>query len=846
MQSARKWLLGVGGVLGLLVIAAIVLPFLVDFSHFKPQIQSAVSQALHANVDFKSARLSIFPKIGVRVTGVTVDNTDATFDKTRLFAVDELLFQTELIPLFSKQFRGEILIDKPEFVLARKGLKNNLAALPRPKAGEQAPAEPTPSEPPPPPADPKAQQELMDMIKNNVVMKSVRVQNASLRIVNLNDDGKSEPVRITELNLTVENIGLERDIAILLTTMAKVSEAGAKVQGPIEVRMRTNAKVGAAGLELATFDGKVDLDKLDINAMNAFVKPSGTALNVMFKGQVTANSAAVEELVFNLHNLAVTANVDVSDLKTLATKAKVNVRNDELVKLGDLLPQHKQLLQSASIMLDASVDGPLSDYKVVKASAKLATKLTGSDFTGSIDVASLEPIRLQLGAQSTRLDLGAILKPFMPEKTAATESAPAASPAADPATDTAAAPEKEFELTEDQRKLLAGSDIKVDVSLKEILFDKIQITNFIIKAGVEGLTAKLDPFSMNAFGGTIATTGNVNLGAKPITFANQFDIKDVLADEFIGLVKPEHKELLKGKLSIGLAASGAGTTRTSISKSLNGKGQFQLRDGELKTASVGAAMQSEFDGFVGGLSVTGAAGNAFTEAEKVLANPLLDKVPGAGANKPDIGKLKAQYGSFSAVKFGGAADMEKGLKDVKGALEIKDGRINITSTRAGSSGNMGFNGSVGIDSTLGGKAVFTASEGMRASMLKQSKYASLLFDQQGNLILNMALSGLVNDPKVALDTASIRQNFERNAKAVVETEVKKVAEAYVNKLLKGQKDQVEAELRKKAAEAQAQAKAQADAAKKKAEDEAKKRAEEEAKKRGGDAAKNKLKGVFGR
>jgi AsmA protein len=852
MKSIKKWIVGTGATLGLLLGLALIIPFLIDFSHFKPQIQEVVSGAVNAKVDFTSARLQILPGLGVKIKSVTVENTDPVFNGTKLFSVDEIFFQTELMPLLQKQFRGEILIAKPEIVMARKGLQNNLAALAKPST-EPQPETPAPEDKAP--ADPKAQEDLMKMIKESVVMKSVRIRDAGLRIQDIGV--KSEPVKVTDFNLNIENIGLERDINILLSTVAKVSEAGARVSGPIEIKATTNAKVGAAGLELATFSGKVDLDRLDINVMDAFLKPSGTALNLTFAGNVASNSAAIESLTFNLHNLAVNSTVTVSDLKTLNTSAKVNVRNDELVKLGDLLPQHKNLLQSASLNLDASVDGPLSAWQSVKASVDLATKLTGSDFATSVKVNSIEPINVSLAANSTRLDLGAILKPFMPPPSEKPEGAPSTSPPASPEASPVAggepAPEKEFELSPEIKKMLAGSDINVNVDLKEILFDKLQITNFVIKAGLKGLEARLDPFAMNAFGGAISATGSVDLGASPIKFAQNFTVNEVKADEFIGFAFPEHRELLKGKLSLGLAASGAGTTKTSISKTLNGKGDFNVKEAQLNTTSVAESMQKEFDGFVSGLSITGAAGSAFDQAEKILANPLLDKIPGVAAQKPDLGKMKAKYASFSGVKIAGAASVEKTMKDVKGALEIKDGRIHITSNDASGGGAMAFAGSVGIDSTLGGKATFTASEATKNNLLKQSQYAALMFDANRNLVLNMNLSGLVNDPKVSLDTAAIRQNFETNAKSLVDKEVKKAAEEFVNKALKGQKDAVEAELRKKAAELKAQADAarqQAEAkaaeATKQAEEQARKKAEEEAKKKGGEAAKNKLKGLIGK
>ena len=293
-------------------------------------------------------------------------------------------------------------------------------------------------------------------------------------------------------------------------------------------------------------------------------------------------------------------------------------------------------------------------------------------------------------------------------------------------------------------------------------------------------------------------------------------------------------------MSINLAATGKGTTKTSITKNLNGKGDFAIKEGELNTPSVAGEMQNEFDKFIGSLNVASAGEGAFKEAAKILDNPLLKKIPGASAQSFDLNKYKEGYAGMSKVSIADKASINKSMKDVKGQIEIKDGRIYITSKKPSPSGNFDFLGSVGLDMTLGGKGVFAASDSSKAKMVSQSKYASLMFDQNKNLNINMNLGGTVMEPKVSLDLASIKNTFQANAKALVEKEVKEGAEQHVNKFLKGQKDALANELKKK----QDELKAKADEERKRIEGEARKKAEEEAKKKGTGAVKDKLKGLL--
>ena len=851
VKGPMKWVVRIVGALVLLVGLALILPFLIDLNKFKPQIQEIVAQNVNARLDFESARLQIIPGLGVKLKKVLIENTDPDFKGTRLFYVDEIFFQTELMPLFKKKFSGEVHIVGPEIVFARKMLKNNATALakPAPKGpdGKPLPAPvPTPA-PQGKPTDPAKQAEMMKLIKENVVIKMFEIKKASLIVKDMLADGTKQPVKITDLNLKITNIGLDRDIKTELSTMTAVAQSGIKVGGPFKILINSRVKVEATGFQLATFDGKVDLDSMDINAMDAFVKPKGIALNVEFKGNVTPKTATVEDLRFNLHNLALTSKLNVKDLTSLLTEATFSLKNNDLSQLGTLLPQHKNLLMKGTMALNANVNGPLSDFKTVKSMLDFNTRLANSDLALALKVDSLEPYRINLAVNSNRIDLGALLKPFMPptppggtKEAAAGKDAGAKAPPA-PGKPAAEAPEKEFELSPEVKKMLAGADINVKVNMGEFIWDKIQLTKFVVDAKVEGTKAQLRELSVNGFGGNVKTSGLVDLGPSPITFANKFAINQVNAEEFIGFIKPEHKDLLKGRLTINLDANGKGTTRTSLNKTLNGKGAFQLQEGELHTPSVAQAMQTEFDKFIGGLSIVGAGGKAFDDVQKLLDNPILKKIPQAqSAQGFDLNRYKTQYQSLSKVNIADKASVDRKMKDVKGNLEIKNGRIFIQSSDTLGTGTFAMNSSVGIDSTLGGGGTFVANDALKSKMKGQSPYANLLFDEKGALILNLTLSGMVSDPKVGIDTATIRNRFTANAKALVEKEVRKGADDYINKLTRGGKDAAIAELKKKADEFKNKAKAEADARKKEAEDKGK----DEAKKQL-ESQKSKLKLPFG-
>ncbi|MCA2960256.1 MAG: AsmA family protein, partial [Silvanigrellales bacterium] len=245
MKRTLKIILGSLGALVVLVLALVALPFLIDFNRFKPQIQALVAEQVNAKIDFESARLTILTGLGVKLTKVTIENTDPKFSGTRLFAVDELVFRTALAPLFERKFVGTVKIDRPEIVVVRAGLASNLTSLAKEKkpAAESGSPEvsptPLPGEPPLTPGETQARGAEIEELKKNIVVESLSINDASLTLREVGVEGTKDSVRIRELDLDVTNIGADRDIRVLLSTRANVNQPGVRVNGPFELSLTT-------------------------------------------------------------------------------------------------------------------------------------------------------------------------------------------------------------------------------------------------------------------------------------------------------------------------------------------------------------------------------------------------------------------------------------------------------------------------------------------------------------------------------------------------------------------------------------------------------------------------------
>jgi hypothetical protein len=174
-------------------------------------------------------------------------------------------------------------------------------------------------------------------------------------------------------------------------------------------------------------------------------------------------------------------------------------------------------------------------------------------------------------------------------------------------------------------------------------------------------------------------------------------------------------------------------------------------------------------------------------------------VKASGALKEiDVAKAKADYETVRNISIADRGNVERTLKDVKGTLAIEKGRVFLASRNGGRDGELDFKGSVGLDLSLQGNATFTAGEALEQKMLKQSKYATLLLDDAGNLVLPMTLGGSVKAPNVGIDFAPLQARFTTKARSLAEAELRKRAEEELNKLLKGNANKALSDLKGKA------------------------------------------------
>lgn len=136
----KKAILGIGIFFFVLVALALILPFLVDLTHFKGRFLPQVEAALNRKVDLRKIRLSLIP-LGARVEGVTVLD-DPAFSNDPFLTVESTVVHLKFLPLLQRRVEvSEFNLKRPEVVLIKnsKGVMNT-STLGKKPSGEKSPA----------------------------------------------------------------------------------------------------------------------------------------------------------------------------------------------------------------------------------------------------------------------------------------------------------------------------------------------------------------------------------------------------------------------------------------------------------------------------------------------------------------------------------------------------------------------------------------------------------------------------------------------------------------------------------------------------------------------------------
>ena len=191
----RKVAVYAAAVVLFLVLLVLVLPRLVSVESLKPRVVAALEEKTGRRIDLSGLSLSLFPGIGVKVTGLTVSG-DPRHPGERLLSVPETEIRMAITPLLTGRTEfTKFILRRPEiwFRTYADGTHSATDIVKR-LAGEKKPAVP--------PAG-KKEKEVA------VAIRAVRVERATLLLVSEEAGGKESRWEISPITVRMSGIGDE-------------------------------------------------------------------------------------------------------------------------------------------------------------------------------------------------------------------------------------------------------------------------------------------------------------------------------------------------------------------------------------------------------------------------------------------------------------------------------------------------------------------------------------------------------------------------------------------------------------------------------------------------------------
>jgi AsmA protein len=415
MSMARKIIYIVGGVIVLLLVLAVLLPFFIDANKFRPQIESAAGSALGRKVAIGNIRLALFSG-GVAVEDIAVLD-DPAFGRDTFLKAKSVTVGVEMLPLiFSRQIHVTgITIDQPEVTLlhAASGEWNfsNLGAKANAPASVSSPSSPQPS---------------ASSSAASVSVQKIEIKNGKLTVGLAGSNAKQH--EYDKMNLTASDLSYTSQFpfqfavttpgngSIKLTGKAGPLNQTDAAQTPVEAGLEIRSldltltgfiepSSGIAGiLDFAgnlSSDGRLVSSKGKITANKLKLVPGGSPAGRSIEVDYNANynlkpqtgslaqgdvriGKAVAHLSGTFNNSGVTPSVA---MKLTGVDMPASDLESVLPAVGVILPSGASL-KEGTMNVNLAINGPV-DKLVTTGPVKLSNgKLTGFDLGGKMGALS--------------------------------------------------------------------------------------------------------------------------------------------------------------------------------------------------------------------------------------------------------------------------------------------------------------------------------------------------------------------------------------------------------------------------------------------------------------------------
>ena len=509
MNKAIKWILIVGGALvALVIIALLIVPSFVDLQSYKPRIEKMVSEAtgrpfsIGGDID-----LSLFPWVGFSSSDIRLGNPPG-FKEKDFASLKSVEVRVKLLPLISKDIQVKrFILEEPRIALEKsKSGQTNWEGIGK-KPGKED-------------RKPDTEKEKVSEAGEGegLPIKGLAVGEFAVTkgFIIWIDHSKGERKEISDVNLRLEDVSLDRPIRLVLSAILDGQ--------PIELE----GNVGPLGKDPGKGTMPVDLSikalkELAVNLKGNLVEP---ATDQQFDLAIQVSPFSPRKLMSALGQDFPVKTADPNALNKVALKAKLK-GNPKNVSLSD-----------GALQLDES---------------NLVFSMKARDF---------DRPNLAFDLNLDKIDLDRYLPPPSEEKAGEKKEE----------TKPSATERKKTDYTP-LRKLVLDGKIRVG-NLKA---HGAKVQDIYLKVAAKNGLINLDPLTLKLYQGNVSSKGALDVRRDVPKSRMALQAKGIQVNPLLKDVLK--KDFLEGTVKADMNIAMTGDDPERIKGTLNGKGDFLFNDG---------------------------------------------------------------------------------------------------------------------------------------------------------------------------------------------------------------------------------------------------------------------------
>jgi uncharacterized protein involved in outer membrane biogenesis len=583
-------------VLLLLIGALLVAPFFIDVNDYKTEIEQGVEDATGRKLSIGGISASLFPWVGVQLDDVKLANR-ANFSSHDFLAVQRLHIKLALLPLFNKEVEiKQFEVVSPKVYLERHADgETNWGDLVAGEAGEAAVTTGQPAD--------NGAAPLLAALK----AESISLSDGEFTWV----DADSKPIVLSDLGLLLQDVQLERPVSVHINgklsgnafnidarvgplgNLDKLDPARLPVQGQLKVEQAQLQPFKEFITGWPEIMGDIAKATASVTA-NLELHPDGVRM-----GEGTISIDGAHKLGLNwkielpredqLELRRASVVVDGKDVLSVKGSVKALTTSPAYQLRLEGQPLERTWLAGFVPDLDKMYAGHPAPWKQLKFNALVAGDskhvdirdlqllLDGELLQASGAMRFKKPdIRLRITAKTLHLD------PWLPQ---GTEQKAAGGASMSIVGEALAA---EAVAAEPDLRFLKPWVITAKMQVNTLFMRGLEMKNF--QVGINGSDGRIDlnPLSFGLSGGKVVEKASINVNAYPAKWKESVRITGVQVGPLLKTLAD--MDMLEGTLEMNTSLRATGLTEAAVS-SLNGKGNFMLRNGKIRGFDIAGALR---------------------------------------------------------------------------------------------------------------------------------------------------------------------------------------------------------------------------------------------------------------